>query len=98
MQINAIYDNGYLQFKYPIQFKHARFSVNIEIPDHELDISRSVNKQEQNEIQSLTANRQTSTIRQQLDNILGKYAQKRPAVSPAEDKAAWHQHIENKYL
>ncbi|MCK5535285.1 MAG: hypothetical protein KAH84_04895 [Thiomargarita sp.] len=92
MQINAIYDNGSLQFKYPIQFKHARFSVKIEIPDHELVI----NKQEQSEIQSLTANRQT--IRQQLDNILGNSAKKRQAINSAEDKAAWHQHLENKYL
>jgi len=69
--------------------------VIIEIPDHELD---TVNKQDKSEIQSLTADRQTSAIRQQLDNILGKYAKKRPAVSPAEDKAAWHQHLKNKYL
>jgi len=40
---------------------------------------------------------QTSPIRQQLDNILGKYAHKRRAVSPVEDKAAWHQHLEEKY-
>ncbi len=91
MQINAIYDNGSLQFKYPIQFKHTRFSVKIEIPDHELVI----NKQEQSEIQSLTA---TSAIRQQLDNILGNSAKKRQAINSAEDKAAWHQHLENKYL
>jgi len=87
------YDNGSLQFKSPIQFKHARFSVKIEIPDHELD---TVNKPEQNEIQSLTANRQISAIRQQLDKISGKYTKKRQAAT--KDKVAWHQHLENKYL
>ena len=95
MQINAIYDNGSLLFQDSIQFKHARFSVTIEIPDHELD---TINKQEQREFQSLTTSKPASTIRKQLDKILGNYAYKRPAISASKDKAVWHQHLENKYL
>ncbi len=39
-----------------------------------------------------------SVIRQQLDKILGQYSHQRSAVSPYQDKIAWHQHLENKYL
>jgi hypothetical protein len=39
-----------------------------------------------------------SVIRQQLDKILGKYSHKRRAVSSYQDKTAWHQHLEQKYL
>jgi hypothetical protein len=39
-----------------------------------------------------------SVIRQQLDKILGKYSHQRSAVSPYQDKMAWHQHLVQKYL
>ncbi|MBI5017691.1 MAG: hypothetical protein HZB55_19650 [Deltaproteobacteria bacterium] len=39
-----------------------------------------------------------SPSRQQIDQILGPYALVRPARSAAEDKAIWHEHLEEKYL
>jgi len=36
MQIEAIYDNGKLEFSQPIQLKHSRVRLLVEIPDEEI--------------------------------------------------------------
>lgn len=36
MQIEAIYDNGRLEFIHPIQFKHERLNLVVNVPDDEI--------------------------------------------------------------
>ena len=36
MQFEAIYDNGKLEFSQPIQLKHSRVRLIVEIPDEEI--------------------------------------------------------------
>ena len=44
------------------------------------------------------ANQQEATsIRRQIDNILGRPVPKSSAVTPDQDKQIWHQHLEEKY-
>ena len=91
MHIHALMDNtGKVIFPKPLFLKKESVKVEIIIPDDALTSTKVYQQVD-------TVNTPTSAIRQQLNNILGKYAKKR-SVSPAEDKAAWHQHLENKYL
>ena len=36
MQLDAIYDDGRLEFAQPVRFAHGRFRVRVEVPSHEL--------------------------------------------------------------
>lgn len=36
MQVEAIYDQGHLEFAYPLQFKHQRVRLMVEVPDDEI--------------------------------------------------------------
>ena len=36
MQIEAIYDHGRLEFIHPIQFKHGRLNLVVNVPDEEI--------------------------------------------------------------
>ena len=38
------------------------------------------------------------SLREIFHEILGGFAFPRPVVTPEEDKAAWHRHLEEKYL
>lgn len=40
----------------------------------------------------------SSQVRQQLDDLLGRYARPRPSVTADEDKRFWHEHLEEKHL
>jgi len=41
MQIEAIYENGKLEFSQPIQLKHSRVRLVVEIPDEEIATSKT---------------------------------------------------------
>ncbi|MDP2067244.1 MAG: hypothetical protein Q8K38_14900 [Burkholderiaceae bacterium] len=36
MQVEAIYDQGHLEFAYPLQLKHQRVRLMVEVPDDEI--------------------------------------------------------------
>ena len=44
-----------------------------------------------------TATATASSIRQQLDAMLGEYARPQAKVLPDQDKADWYEHIGSKY-
>lgn len=37
MQVEAIYNSGILEFVQPLQFRHQRFRVVVNLPDHEVE-------------------------------------------------------------
>jgi len=85
-------DNGQVIFPKPLSLKRETIEIEIIIPDDMIANNAT------DPLIIETASTQTSKIRQQLNDILGKYGQRRPAISPTEDKAAWHQHLENMHL
>jgi len=36
-------------------------------------------------------------LRERIDSILGEFSRPGPGRTPEEDKAAWHEHLEEKY-
>ena len=81
MQIEAIYENGHLKFDKPIHFKKKKIKVTVFFPDEAVSSKHSAQ----------------STIREEINTILGKYAHPRPAAGPTADKKSWHKHLEEKY-
>ena len=82
MQVEAVYENGVIKTKHPLQLKQKVVEVVLIVPDEAIE-------KPQKEI---------SPLRKEINDIMGRFAQKRPYVSPEEDKAAWHEHLEEKYL
>ncbi len=83
MLIDAIYENGTIKPLIPLKLKKKKIRMEIIIPDNLIEM-----EQEQGP---------GSSMRGKIDAILGQYAHPRPAVTPAEDKAVWHKHLEEKY-
>ena len=91
MHINALLNsNGQITFPIPLRIKTEPVKVEIIIPDNAIEtmIPRTTRENNKHSI---------SIIRQQINDILGEYAYERPMSCPADDKMAWHQHLEQKY-
>ena len=86
MQIEAVYENGKLQFSKPIQLKKKRLKVMVLVPDEEIEDNVTCSKEN------------TSATGKKFDAILGKYRGSGEYVSPGWDKEMWHNHLEKKYL
>jgi len=99
MHIDAIYDQGRLEFQRPITLKHQRVRVRVEIPDQEI-------------IDVPTPGRPTPaadmTIEPMIDvdgkrllgeirDILGPLSKARAPASAADDKAALSDALSEKY-
>lgn len=85
MQIDAIYEDGIIRPKIPVKLKKRRVDVKVIIPDDSLGDNKP------GELGK------SGSLRGRIDLILGKYSKSRPAGTPAQDKAVWHQHLERKY-
>ena len=98
MQVNAIYEDGSINFVHPIRFKHRKFEVIVNIPDDELDLTAPTAE----DIDSgTTAVAHASSIGDRVRAILKPYqhllAQTKTNTS-TDYKAEWHAHLEDKYL
>lgn len=98
MQIEAVYDHGRVKLPDHIQLRHQRFTLRLDIPDHEIaqaNESRDTRLAPKAETAPAAAAR--SPVLARIDAILGPYkAQLRPAH--VDTKALWHEHLEDKYL
>lgn len=98
MQVEAIYDHGRIRLPEHIQLRHQRFTLRLDIPDHEIaqtDEARTTLIEPKAERTFATAT--PSAVRARIDAILGPYkAQLNPTRVDA--KALWHEHLEEKYL
>jgi hypothetical protein len=98
MQVEAIYDHGRIKLPEHIQLRHQRFTLRLDIPDHEIapaDESRNAHCQPKAEAAPAAAAR--SSVRARIDAILGPYkAQLCP--THVNTRALWHEHLEEKYL
>lgn len=83
MQIKAVYENGVFKPLVPLKLKNEKIQLTIVIPDELLESDHQLSTK--------------NSLRERIDAILGKYAHPRPAVTPSDDKALWHKHLEEKY-
>jgi len=93
MQVEAIYNQGRIELTQPLQLRHPRVRVMVEVPDEEVldtpcipsesPISATLNEAEQS---SMTGAQ--DTIPNEIKHILGPLYRQRPAASAADDKQA----------
>jgi len=83
MRIKAVYENGVIKPLQPLGFKGKEIQIDIIIPDWLLEKDQG--------------HESTTPMRKKIDDILGKYARRRPTITPREDKKLWHRHLEKKY-
>lgn len=87
MQVEAIYDQGRLEFVHPMKLKHDHLRLVVEVPDEEIDLS----------VDKAAA----TTMHERVRAILGPYQHLlTPAKqsTSSDYKAIWHEHLEEKYL
>jgi len=85
MQIDAIYDNGRLIFTKPVRLKKKRLQLKVMIPDTEIETGQ---------VEDMSK----PGIRTELNDILGSIRRTGQKASPEQDKTAWHEHLEDKYI
>ena len=87
MQVEAIYNQGTLQFSAPLHFVNSLFKIKVDIPDQEI-MTTTVEQQ--------AASNAPIT---RLDAIIGHVFRQANRGKPSINaKALWHNHIEEKYL
>ncbi|MFZ1828695.1 MAG: hypothetical protein WAW42_08010 [Candidatus Competibacteraceae bacterium] len=94
MRVEALYDHGQIKFNPPIHFATECFPVIIQLPDAEV---LAVTNSGAVEAPSATASPVGGHLLEDIREILGPLARRRPAVGVAEDKATLVEVLEEKY-
>lgn len=94
MQLEANYNQGKLKFKKNIRFTRNSFPVIVTVPESE--IVRHPGKETQ--VISDTPAESAIGLVNRIKQILGSYYCPRPAATVAEDKAAYHKELDEKYI
>jgi len=81
MQIEAIYESGTIKPLVPLKLKKNQVRIQIIIPDEHIE----------------QAPVRRNSLRERIDSILGEFSHPGPGRTPEKDKAAWHEHLEEKY-
>ncbi len=81
MEIEAIFENGVIRPRTPLHLKQKRVKVQVIIPDVHID--HRPTKQ--------------SSLRKEINSILGKYGHSRQISTPKQDKTIWQEHLVEKY-
>jgi hypothetical protein len=86
MQVEAIYNQGRLEFAQPIKLKHDHLRLVVEVPDEEI---------------ALDAGTGITTMHDRVNSILAPYhhllSHNKP-TTPTDYKAVWREHLEEKHL
>ncbi len=87
MQVEAIYNQGTLQFSAPLHFVNSLFKVRVDIPDQEI-LTPALEQQAT-----------THSPSARLDAIIGRTFRQANKGKPSVNvKALRHAHLEEKYL
>jgi len=81
MHIEAIYDQGRIELTQPLQLRHARVRVLVEVPDEEV-----VAPVESDLMDNLLSDQDDILV--EIRQILGPLYRRRPGAGSAEDKQA----------
>lgn len=95
MQVEAIYHHGKLEFAQPIRLRQQSFKITVDIPDAELLSPEEIAPSKKD------THMATGLLRQRIDAILAPYQEQlrnTPSYTPADYKAIWYEHLEEKYL
>ena len=84
MQVAVTYKDGVLIPKKPLHLRRNQLVVNI--PDQLVKNTKKDQPQE------------NLSMRERINQILGKHARSRPQTDTDSDKAEWQQHLADKYL
>lgn len=94
MQVKMIWENGVLRPVRPLRFK--RRMVTVEVADADVEVAAA--PEQFLDTRDITADAGSAGIGAELNALMKGYRGQIPAAEPREDKAAWHQHLEEKYL
>jgi hypothetical protein len=95
MQIEAVYNDGKLEFPPHIRFVRNRFRVLVEVPDQ--DVVHSQKSDAGSHEQQLNLSPERQSTRERLNRIVGPARGKIGSIQPDEVKAIWRRHLEDKY-
>jgi len=94
MQVQAIYNQGRIEFVEPLRLKHDHIRLVVTVPDEEIAMSHD---QDQSPEQVQAA----SSFTARVDQILAPYQhilKASESAAPMDYKAIWHEHLADKYL
>lgn len=94
MQIEAIYNNGFIKLPENIHLSSEVFKIRIDIPASVIRKSKAKNDKPDK------ITHETFNIRNQIDQILGSNRGKKSGKlsSTVNYKQIWHEHLEEKYI
>lgn len=87
MQVEAIYNQGRIEFVHPIKLKHDHLRLVVLVPDEEVEPAEQPAG--------------PLTMRERVNAILAPYQHlltKSEPATAADHKAVWREHLEEKYL
>lgn len=93
MQVEMIWEKGVLRPVRPLRFK--RRTVMVEVADADVE---PATQSEQAPARDAATDTGSTGIGAELNALIKGYRGRIPAPERREDKAAWHQHLEEKYL
>lgn len=94
MQVQAIYNQGRIEFVEPLRLKRDHIRLVVTVPDDEIAIAQD---HEQSQEQRPVA----SSFMARVDQILAPYQHilnASESAVPMDYKAIWHEHLAEKYL
>ena len=94
MQVEMIWENGVLRPVRPLRFKSRK--VTVQVADADVEPETRPNRSA--ETGATPPETEPTGIGAELNALMKGYRGRIPAAEPEEDKAAWHQHLEEKYL
>ncbi len=90
MQVQAIYNQGRIEFVEPLRLKRDHIRLVVTVPDDEIAIPQD---QEQRQV--------ASSFTARVDQILAPYQhilKASESAVPMDYEAIWHEHLADKYL
>lgn len=98
MQVEAIYNQGTIQFVQPLRLKHDHIRLVVTVPDEEIAVaypSEPAQAQQPDQPQSV------SSYAARIDQILAPYQHIRKphqVSEPVDCRAIWEEHLAEKHL
>lgn len=97
MQINAIYEDGMINFTIPLRFKHRKFEVVVNIPEAEIDGMPELGQTVAEPAQKNLENSPGESFLSKIKQILGPDFHPRPAATVEQDKATLLEALEERH-
>lgn len=97
MQVNAIYEDGAINFTTSLRFKHRKFEVVVNIPEAEIDEMPQLDKAVAEPSKENLENTPGESFLSKIKQILGPDFHPRPAATVEQDKATLLEALEERH-